>query len=137
MKRVVLLACASKKLDTRARAEELYPSTLFKWNLKYAHALDPDAIFVLSAKHGLLALKDEIEPHDETLSKMQSGARKAWANRVLSQLQERFDLEHDQFIILAGERYRQHLVPYLSSHEIPLQGLPIGKQLQFLKEQMQ
>ena len=136
MKRVVLISCVSKKLDTRAPAEELYTSTLFKLNLRYARALEPDAVYVLSAKHGLLALEDEIEPYDETLNKMPSAARKAWANRVIAQLGERFDLEQDHFIILAGERYRQYLIPYLAAYEIPLQGLPIGKQLQFLKERL-
>ena len=136
MKRVVMISCVSKKLDTRARAAELYTSTLFRLNLQYARTLEPDAFFILSAKHGLLALDDEIEPYDIMLNKMPSRARKAWANKVIAQLQEHSDLEHDQFIFLAGERYREYLVPHLSSYEIPLQGLPIGKQLQFLKERL-
>ena len=46
MKRVALIACASKKRDTRACVADLYTSTLFKWNLQYARALDPDSIVV-------------------------------------------------------------------------------------------
>lgn len=111
-------------------------STLFKLNLQYARKLKPDAIFILSAKHGLLTLNDEIEPYNVTLNKMGANERKAWANKVIEQLQVHADLQHDHFIILAGERYRQYLLPHLASYEIPLKGLPIGKQLQYLKKQV-
>ena len=62
MKRLVLISCASKERATRAKSAELYISTLFELNLQYARKLKPDAIFILSAKHGLLALDDKIEP---------------------------------------------------------------------------
>ncbi len=44
---------------------------------------------------------------------------------------------NDHFIILAGKRYREHLLPHLAHVEIPMEGLPIGKQLQFLKQHIQ
>ena len=136
MKRIILVACASKKRATRTRAAELYISTLFKYSLQYARKLNPDAIFILSAKHGLLTLDEEIEPYDVTLNKMRANERKAWANRVVEQLEGHADLQHDHFILLAGERYRQYLLPHLTSYEVPLEGLRIGGQLQYLKKQV-
>ncbi len=136
MKRIVLISCVSKKRTTRAKAAELYTSTLFKYNLQYARQLNPDVIFILSAKYGLLALNDEVDPYDATLNKMAAGERKAWAAKVIKQLQIHSDLQRDHFIILAGERYRQYLLPHLASYKIPLKGLPIGKQLQYLKQQV-
>ena len=109
---------------------------LLTLNLQYARKLKPYAIFILSAKHGLLALEDEIEPYDVTLNMMGANERKAWANKVIDQLQVHADLQHDHFIILAGERYRQYLPPHLASYAVPLKGLPIGKQLQYLKKQV-
>ncbi len=135
MKKVALIPCVSKKRSSRARAVELYTSTLFKLSLQYARKLSPDRILILSAKYGLVDLDEEIEPYDMTLNKMRAGERKAWAGKVIEQLKRDFDLQHDHFIILAGERYRQYLLPHLASYEIPLKGLPIGKQLQFLKRQ--
>ncbi len=38
-KKIVLISCVSKKLAHRAKAKELYISTLFKLNLKYATQL--------------------------------------------------------------------------------------------------
>lgn len=66
MSKIVLIACAKNKMPHRAKAKELYRSSLFKYSLKYAELLNPDKIFILSAKHHLLDLEREIEPYDET-----------------------------------------------------------------------
>jgi hypothetical protein len=134
MNTIVLISCVNKKLPHKARARDLYISPLFQMNLNYAQQFLPQEVFVLSAKYGLVRLDEEIEPYDVTLNKMSARKRRNWAARVVSQLQEHCDLENDHFVILAGQKYRQYLLPYLNSYEVPLAGLPIGKQLQFLKE---
>ncbi len=134
MDTIVLIACASKKLLHKARARDLYISSLFRMNLKYAHQFSPQKIFILSAKYGLVQMDEEIKPYDVTLNKMSAGERRAWAAKVIEQLKEHCDLESNHFVILAGQKYRQYLLPYLKNYEVPLAGLPIGKQLQFLKE---
>ena len=63
--------------------------------------------------------------------------RKAWSLKIIGQLAIDFDLQKDHFIILAGTRYREFLLPYIASFEIPLHGLPIGKQIQFLKQEVE
>lgn len=136
MKKIVLISCASKKRAVKSRAAELYSSTLFKLNLKFALKLKPDAIFILSAKHGLVALDDEIMPYNVTLNKMRADERKAWANKIIEELRFRTNLQKDLFIILAGKPYRQFLISQLKFKKIPLEGLPIGKQLQYLKKQV-
>jgi hypothetical protein len=70
MKRVVLVACASKKLGRAAPARELYQSALFQKSLAYAERLGPDAIFILPAKHGLLAADEVLAPYDVTPSSL-------------------------------------------------------------------
>lgn len=77
-----------------------------------------------------------IEPYNLTLNTMRLAERKAWAERVLRELRKVSDLERDRFTVLAGARYREHLVPHLSRAEAPLAGLPIGKQLAFLKREI-
>lgn len=136
MKRIVLVSCASKKRAERTFAKDLYNSQLFRLNLEYAHQLRPDVIFILSAKHGLLSLEEEIDRYDLTLNTMKSGEVKVWAEKVLQQMAVATDIQADHFIFLAGERYRKHLAPCLTHVEVPMQGLPIGKQLQWLKRQI-
>jgi hypothetical protein len=134
MRKIVLISCVSKKLPYKAPARSLYISPLFKKNLRYAQRLNPDAIFILSAKYGLVELDQVIEPYDLTLNNIGSGEIKAWASRVVRQLSALADLQQDHFIFLAGQKYRKYLLPNLHSYEIPMEGLPIGKQLQALSE---
>jgi len=134
MKTIVLISCVSKKLAHSARARNLYVSPLFRLNLTYAESLKPDAIYVLSAKHGLLALEDQIDPYELTLNTMGSGQIRAWASGVVSQLVAVADLKRDRFVFLAGDKYRKFLVPHLTHFEVPMAGLTIGRQLQFLSQ---
>lgn len=134
MDTIVLISCVSKKLSHKAKARDLYISPLFRMNLKYAQRFSPQKVFILSAKYGLVQLDEEIEPYDVTLNQMSARERRNWAAKVVSQLQEHSNLENNHFVILAGQKYRQYLLPHLKSYEVPLAGLPIGKQLQFLKE---
>lgn len=133
MARIVLLSCVSKKLDHQAKAKELYISALFKLSLGYAMSLKPDKIFILSAKYNLLELDDVIGPYNSTLNGMNIHDRKSWSNKVIEQLKEKTDLKNDEFIFLAGEKYRRFLLPHISHYRLPLKGLGIGRQLQFLK----
>lgn len=134
MKKIVLISCVSKKLNSKAKASELYVSPLFKKSLVYANYLKPDKIFILSAKYGLLNLDDEINPYNETLNKMKTNQIKAWSKNVLESLKKETDLENDEYIFLAGKNYRRYLIPYMKHFKIPLEGLTIGKQLKFLNK---
>jgi len=136
VKQIALIACASQKLPHRAKARDLYSSTLFQLNLQYAICRQVDRIEILSAKYGLLDPDTEIEPYNVTLNSMSAADVKRWAEEVLVQLDDCYDLQSGHFIILAGMKYRKHLIPYMTSYEVPMEGLPIGKQLQFLKTQI-
>ena len=135
MKNIVLISCVSKKLDKKSTAENLYISSLFKKNLTYAKSLNPSEIYILSAEHGLLKLTDEIEPYDKTLNNMRSNEIKEWSKKVIYELKSLTDLEKDEFTFLAGEKYRKFLIPEMSNVKIPMKGLKIGKQLQWLTKQ--
>lgn len=135
-RKIVLISCASKKRPSRSKAKDLYTSTLFTLNLQFAFSLNPDGIYILSAKHGLLELETEIEPYNLTLNNMSNDEIKKWALKVLSQLREKTDLDNDIFIFLAGDKYRKYLIPHIKSYEVPLTGLPIGKQLHYLKSRI-
>jgi len=136
MKNIVLVSCVSRKLTCKTKAKDLYISPLFKFNLKYAFSLNPDKVFILSAKYGLLDLEEEIEPYNKTLNNMSSKEVKDWAKEVINSLMKSADIKKDNFIFLAGERYRRYLLPYIGHYEIPLKNLGIGKQLKYLKDKI-
>lgn len=135
MRKIVLISCVSKKRSLKSKASDLYISPLFRKNLQYALKLNSDQIFILSAKYGLVSLDEEIEPYDLTLNTMPAAEVKEWAAGVIHQLSSWTDLQHDEFIFLAGAKYRKYLIQHLAHVEIPFEGLTIGRQLQRLNEQ--
>ncbi len=134
--RVVLISCVSKKLSVTAIAKEMYISPLFKGAYAYAKKINADKIFILSAKYGLLEENDIIEPYNETLNQKKNSEIKCWAKKILVQLSLITDLKVDDFVFLAGERYRRYLIDEIEHVSIPLKGMSIGKQLSFYKENL-
>jgi len=132
-KKIILISCASKKLAYKSKAEDLYISTLFRLSFAYAKKLKPDKIFILSAKYGLLNLNDEIASYNETLNNKPVSDIKIWAEKVVIELEKLTNLGNDLLIFFAGEKYRKYILPHVKNYEIPLKGLRIGEQLQFLK----
>jgi len=133
MNKVVLISCVKTKRKEACPAGEMYISPLFRMNLEYARLLKPDKIFILSAKYGLLELNQKIEPYNETLNSKNKREKKEWAAEVFNELSKKVDISKTQFIFLAGINYREYLLLRLNQFEIPMQGLVIGKQLQFLR----
>jgi len=137
MKKIILISCASKKLKYKAKAKDLYISTLFRLSLAYAKKLKPDKIFILSAKYRLLDLNDEIATYNETLNNKSVSDIKIWAEKVVTDLGKMFNLKSDMFIFFAGKKYREYILPHIKYYKIPLKGLRIGEQLKFLKNKLE
>lgn len=136
MKRVALVSCVKSKKRAAAPAADLYTSPLFRSLRQYAEA-HADEWYILSAEHGLLQPHHVVAPYERTLNKMSKPDRLAWAERVKAQLADVLP-PGAEVIVLAGERYREDLLPFLErsgfSVSVPLEGLSFGKQLQQLKE---
>lgn len=151
MKTIVLISCVSKKRTVISKAKEMYISSLFKMSMEYAEKLNPDKILILSAKHHLLEVDDEIEPYNVTLTNvpknkrnsnlkvLNSQEKKVWGQKVLELLKEKTNLEEDKFIILAGNAYFAPISLGLTgcNYELPLDKLKIGERLSFLKKEIQ
>ena len=137
MANIILISCVSKKLNKKVKAKDLYVSPLFKFNLRYAQSLKPKNIFILSAKYGLVGLEQMIVPYEKTLNRMKANEIKKWAENIIKQLKKVSNLEKDTFIFLAGEKYREYLIPHIKNYKIPLKGLGIGKQLKWLKNKIE
>jgi len=132
--KIVLISCVAKKRKVKSLAKDMYISPLFKGAYKYAKKIKADKIYILSAKYGLLEENDVIEDYNETLNTKSAPEIKEWSVKVLTSLSQKTDLQTDKFIFLAGEKYRKYLIENIRHVSIPLEGLGIGKQLAFYKE---
>lgn len=135
----VFLSCVSEKADHKCKAEELYLSPLFQKSLAYARTLNPDNIYILSAKYYVVDLDEEISPYDVTLKDMNADQKREWVDNVLKKCEEKGINRDDETVFLAGHAYLDYLLEYFSNYTVPYQdaGLEgIGYILQWLDQQI-
>lgn len=141
MAKIVLLSCGKAKEEVKypdtIKAESLYKSSLFKKSLKYAkEKIVADKIFILSAKHHLLNLDDQISEYNYTLNGKKADVIKTWSDEVRKQLiAEGVDFANDEIFILAGKNYYKYLITdeFLRVRYL-YQNMRIGQILHFLSE---
>lgn len=133
MQSVALISCSSSKKAYKCAASELYSeSPRFRLSYEYAK-LVADKVYILSAKYGLVSEDDIIEPYNETLKDKSSQERRMWSDKVLGALREISDPEQDEYFVIAGELYNEHLLPHLKKYWLPLKGKALGEWIPELK----
>lgn len=131
---IILIGCSKKKQDYPCPAYNMYTGVLFQRSLEYALTLTDTQIFILSANYGLLKCMRNIVPYDITLKRMRKQRRIMWSKRVVSALARECSFEKDNFILLAGRLYIEHIVPYLKNYQTPLKGLGYGRSVSLLNK---
>ena len=135
---VFLISCTKSKQRYSCTAEEMYkPSPLYRAALRYAiNRVDnkEQQIFILSAKHGLLSMADEISPYEMTLKTMSSHERAEWGQQVFSQISKMFEVKNANFIFLAGNDYTDPLRKHLPYYKEPLKGKSFGRRIKWLQQ---
>ena len=139
MTRIGLVGCGKGKATTPARASELYTSALFRGRREYVERTC-DVWYVLSAKHGLLEPDRILEPYEQTVKSASRQERRDWSQRVVRDLRERVGSLNGIVVeIHAGDEYRAYglvdgLIAEGAQVEVPVAGLPLGKQLAFYRQ---
>ncbi len=137
MATVYLVSCVSKKKTGRLPARDMYDSAWFKKARAYVERRQ-GRWFILSAEHGLLDPGTLIRPYDQTLNLMRISERREWARSVLSDLRGVLEPD-DHVVVLAGAKYTEFLLERLRATcehvDIPMRGMRIGEQLQWLSRQ--
>lgn len=132
--KIALISCVKRKSNKPCKAKDMYISQLFKNSYLFAKE-NAEKVYILSAKYGLLQEDDIISPYEQTLKDMNIQARKIWSYKVLKKLEKLCDIENDNFLILAGEKYREFICQKIKHYDAPLAKFGLGKQIQFLKNQ--
>jgi len=126
------------KWENLTEAKKLYDFHWFWKSRAYARARS-DTWRILSARHGALCPNEVIEPYDESLHDFTATGQREGAKDILETLSS-FLAPTDDVIILAGRKYREHLEGPLRQRvaevKVPMEGLEIGEQLQFLNSHL-
>ncbi len=129
-----LVACVKSKASEPCRASDLYQSDWFKKARAYVQARQAPW-YILSALHGIVDPDEIIAPYEKTLYSMKAKERREWGQRVIHQLNDRQHGTDPQIVVLAGQVYRQPMLGWMGNRAIvPMQGLAIGQQLSWLKQ---
>jgi hypothetical protein len=130
----ILISCVGQKRAERAVARDLYISPWFQKARAVAET-SGCPWFILSAEYGLVSPDEVIAPYEKTLNTMGVNDRKAWAQRVTTQMDSAIS-PCQRIAVFAGSRYREFLMHYLQQRAreviVPLEGLRIGEQLSWL-----
>lgn len=129
-----VVGCGAEKLEHAAPARELYTGQLFRKSLAYAEARC-DRVWIVSAKGGLLALDQVVEPYNAKLGTGRA-ERWAWGRQVWDQLRCQHLNGPHELLVLAGVTYAEPIIAFARGagwtvHD-PLAGLAIGGRLQLL-----
>lgn len=123
MATIALISCTKSKQSYRCQAKEMYSAKSPWFPKAYSFArLAADKIYFLSAKHNLLPENELIDPYDETLSEKNQQERQQWGDRVVHDLKKVADIVVDDFVIIAGRDYYEHLIPHIKHYWLPLRG---------------
>jgi cytoplasmic iron level regulating protein YaaA (DUF328/UPF0246 family) len=137
-KNIFLVSCVKTKSGYPSPAKDLYLSDWFKKASRYA-SQNADEWFILSAKYFLVLPDHVIEPYDLTLKSMSAKEKKEWATHVYQMLKPFISTE-DKIFFLAGQDYRNYLIPLLQHDgfavNIPMEGLRIGEQKSWLRSKL-
>jgi hypothetical protein len=137
--RIGLVGCVKSKRTQPTRAEDLYISPLFAGRRRWVERTC-GRWFILSAKYGLVAPGQVVEPYDDPLTDKSRSARRAWAQSVIADLQSQLqDLGAYAFEVHAGAAYcdfglRDRLVEAGAAVETPACHLTQGKQLALYRD---
>lgn len=139
MSKVYLVSCVALKRDGQHAAKDLYTSIWFG-KVKCTVEDTKRPWFILSSLYGLVHPDDVIATYEKTLNSMRKAERLRWADSVFADMlgQEEFQ-DATEIVFVAGHRYRADLIPLIREYwpdkkiTIPMEGLQIGYQLQWLK----
>ena len=129
----IFLSCTKEKAKHRCKAREMYmPSSLFAKSYEYAKSLNPDKMYILSAKHHLLPLSREIAPYNKTLNDASVEERKEWTEEVVKQMKKAGIDFNAKTYFFCGENYIEFLKDYFPNSESVYEGKGIGEIMHWL-----
>lgn len=130
---LVLIQCSGPKKAGRHKAKDIYTSPLFKLSRIWAEVNGKDWA-ILSAKYGVLWPEEKIQPYDLNLKDdLTKTERIDWYLEVRSQL---FNRRKQKIAVLAGQSYLGWITDQYPDITLPMDKLPIGKRLQWLKQNL-
>lgn len=132
--KVVLLCSANRKTAHPAPAITLYRSEFFRLGRSYAQSFSPQAIFVLSARWGLVPADHILAPYPETMSSFEtSQAIQVWADEIVHSLHHNLSVDRSHIVVLGLRKFAYPIATQLPHASMPLDGMNYVQALNYLR----
>jgi hypothetical protein len=121
---ICIISCGQIKLNRPAKASDLYIGRLFKSALKFARRnFDENAIFIISAKYGLIPTNKIIAPYDNVIGKNEL----ITIEMVIAQA-ELLGILNQEIMVIGGKKYYDFIKKVFKDTYMinPIEGLTIG-----------
>jgi hypothetical protein len=130
---IVVVSCGARKRDKPSRAGDLYTGPYAGAALRWARSVAPvHAIFILSAKYGLVPHDRVIEPYEMTLRD-----QRAVGSDVIAAHAAAFGVAGQTDVIVVGGRgYVELARTVWPTARAPFAGLGMGRQMSLLRQSM-
>lgn len=127
---ICIIPCGKAKQEHASPAHAMYIGGYHKMCRRYAQTFaSNEAIFILSAKYGLLANDDIVQPYSLTLG--QAGSVTA---HYVNQQAERFGISDETCVALGGVRYTKLCQAVWPTASVPLAGKNLFEQMHIMSE---
>lgn len=127
---MVIIPCGFQKGPKKTIAKSLYTGPYFLSNLNWALSVSPpDNVFILSALHGLITLKLQIEPYD-----LKMGNKGSVSPSLVKKQIEELNFGTKKVYAIGGEKYLNCLKLSGLKFCSPVARLPMGKSMSVLKK---
>ena len=127
---ICIIPCGKAKQEHASPAHAMYIGGYHKMCRRYAQTFaNNEAIFILSAKYGLLANDDMVQPYSLTLG--QAGAVTA---HYVNQQAIRFGITEETCVALGGVRYTKLCQAVWPTASVPLAGKNLFEQMHIMSE---
>jgi len=142
MRRVILIGDSRMQRDVYiCNARDLFSvSPWFFAAREYAIAFGWRYYILMPDQYGIAHPRALIKPYSNTMTDFSKEQRREWADVVLRELGYMFKPETHSFTIIAGQLYRQFLVPGLRQRgfavDTPTRGMRIEDQTTWLSAQV-
>ncbi len=131
---VGIISCGKAKLPHAARARDLYIGDLFLLQRNYIETVTDDW-YILSAKYGLVARDQVIDPYEQRVTSYNAKQYEVWLKHVRHQVRATFPT-YTRFLSTAPAPYRAALPPDRTICPWPETfNMGLGRQRQWLIQQ--
>lgn len=123
MARVIILSDTEKQKIGLMQAKDLFKGSFFKKTYEYASLLNPDYIFIMTSKYGIVLYDEIIWSYNIDILNIDEVCLTDNFLNTIRSLINNTNLVEDEFLLLCKDRHTKFITPWLNNYRCPFERL--------------